>query len=179
MAGPSGAPSSFYGEAVNRRSLAPAEVVMRRINDSFVAIENRVHRALVQHGITALRITVGAVFLAFGFLKFFPDVSPAQSLVTHAVDMLTFGLISGQTAMVVTASVECFVGLILVSGRFLRLGLVLLAGCVLGWLSPLVLFPADLFTAHGPTLAAQYILKDIVLGAAALVIATSAFSTSN
>jgi uncharacterized membrane protein YphA (DoxX/SURF4 family) len=131
------------------------------------------------HGVDILRVCLGLIIVGFGALKFFPDVSPAQSLVTHAVDMLTFGLISGQTAMVVTASVECFVGLILVSGRFLRLGLVLLAGCVLGWLSPLVLFPADLFTAHGPTLAAQYILKDIVLGAAALVIATSAFSTSN
>jgi putative oxidoreductase len=37
-----------------------------------------------------------------------------------------------------------------------------------------VLFPADLFTGGGPTLEAQYILKDIVLGAAALVVATKA-----
>jgi hypothetical protein len=47
--------------------------------------------------------------------------------------------------MAATATVECIVGLILVSGRLLRRGLVLLAGCVLGWMSPLVLFPADLF----------------------------------
>jgi uncharacterized membrane protein YphA (DoxX/SURF4 family) len=130
------------------------------------------------YDVDILRLCLGLIIVGFGVLKFFPDVSPAQPLVTHAVDLLTFGLLSGQTAMVVTASVECFVGLILVSGRFLRFGLVLLAGCVLGWMSPLVLFPADLFTSHGPTLAAQYILKDIVLGAAALVIAAKAFSTS-
>ncbi len=63
--------------------------------------------------------------------------------------------------MAATATVECIVGLILVSGRLLRPGLALLAGCVLSWMSPLVLFPADLF-AGGPTLEAQYILKDIV-----------------
>jgi uncharacterized membrane protein YphA (DoxX/SURF4 family) len=139
----------------------------------------RAARRVAAHGVDILRVCLGLIIVGFGVLKFFPDVSPAQPLVTHAVDMLTFGLISGQTAMAVTASVECFVGLILVSGRFLRLGLVLLAGCLLGWLSPLVLFPADLFTSHGPTLAAQYILKDIVLGAAALVVAAKEFSASN
>ena len=75
--------------------------------------------------------------------------------------------------MTATATVKCIVGLILVSGRLLRRGLVLLAGCVLGWMSPLVLFPADLF-AGGPTLEAQYILKDIVPGAAGLVVAAEA-----
>lgn len=131
------------------------------------------------HSVDILRVSFGLIIVGFGVLKFFPDVSPAQPLVTHAVDLLTFGLISGQTAMVVTASVECLVGLILVSGRFLRLGLLLLAGCVLGWLSPLVLFPADLFTGAGPTLAAQYILKDLVLAAAGLVIAAKALNTGD
>lgn len=139
----------------------------------------RIARRTAAHSVDILRVCLGLIIVGFGVLKFFPDVSPAQPLVTHAVNLLTFGLISGQTAMVVTASVECLVGLILVSGRFLRLGLVLLAGCVLGWMSPLALFPADLFTGTGPTLAAQYILKDIVLGAAGLVIATKALSTSD
>jgi putative oxidoreductase len=75
--------------------------------------------------------------------------------------------------MAATATVECIVGLILVSGRLLRPGLALLAGCVLSWMSPLVPFPADLF-AGGPTLEAQYILKDIVPGAAGLVVAAKA-----
>jgi len=43
-------------------------------------------------------------------------------------------------------------------------------------MSPLVLFPTDLFTSNGPTLAAQYILKDIVLGAAGLVVAAKTFT---
>jgi putative oxidoreductase len=58
--------------------------------------------------------------------------------------------------MVATAIVECMLGVMLVSALFLRVGLVLLAGCVLGLMSPLVLFPADLFADGRPTLAAQY-----------------------
>ncbi|HZC72580.1 MAG TPA: DoxX family membrane protein [Jatrophihabitans sp.] len=135
----------------------------------------RIANRVAARGVDILRVSLGLVIVGFGVLKFFPGVSPAQPLVTHAVDMLTFGVVSGQAAMVATATVECFVGLTLVTGRLLRLGVLLLAGCVLGWMSPLVLFPGDLFANGGPTLAAQYILKDIVLGAAGLVVAIKAF----
>lgn len=135
---------------------------------------DRIARWLARHGIDVLRVCLGLVITGFGVLKFFPGVSPAEPLVTHAVDMLTFGVITGQTALVATAIVECAIGIMLISGRFLRTGLILLAGCALGWMSPLALFPADLFTGGGPTLEAQYILKDIVLGAAGLVVAAKA-----
>lgn len=135
---------------------------------------DRIARWLAPHGIDVLRVCLGLVIAGFGALKFFPGVSPAEPLVTRAVDILTFGVITGQTAMVVTAIAECAIGLMLISGRFLCTGLIVLAGCALGWMSPLVLFPADLFTGGGPTLEAQYILKDIVLGAAGLVVAAKA-----
>jgi putative oxidoreductase len=135
---------------------------------------DRIARWLARHGIDILRVCLGLIIAGFGVLKFFPGISPAEPLVTHAVDILTFGVITGQTAMVATAIVECAIGIMLISGRFLRTGLILLAGCALGWMSPLVLFPADLFTGGGPTLEAQYILKDLVLGAAALVVAAKA-----
>jgi putative oxidoreductase len=134
---------------------------------------DRIAGWLARHGIDVLRVCLGLIIAGFGVLKFFPGISPAEPLVTRAVDMLTFGVITGQTAMVATAIVECAIGLMLISGRFLRTGLILLAGCALGWMSPLALFPADLF-AGGPTLEAQYILKDLVLGAAALVVAAKA-----
>jgi putative oxidoreductase len=135
---------------------------------------DRIAGWLAPHGIDILRVCLGLITAGFGVLKFFPGISPAEPLVTRAVDILTFGVITGQTAMVATAIVECAIGLMLISGRFLRIGLILLAGCALGWMSPLVLFPADLFAGGGPTLEAQYILKDLVLGAAALVVATKA-----
>lgn len=42
-------------------------------------LENHIHHRLVLHSITLLRIAVGAVFLAFGLLKYFPGVSRRRS----------------------------------------------------------------------------------------------------
>jgi putative oxidoreductase len=125
---------------------------------------------LAKHSIGILRVSLGMVFLAFGVLKFFPDASPAQALVERTLDTLTFGLLSGERALLVTAVAECFIGLTLVTGMLVKAGLVVLAGSLVGIMSPLVLFFGDLFPGT-PTLEAQYVFKDIVLAAAALVIA--------
>ncbi|SDS35791.1 hypothetical protein [Microlunatus soli] len=132
-------------------------------------------RASDRWGARALQITIGLVMVGFGVLKFFPGVSPAEPLATRAVGMLSFGLVTGQAAMVATAVIECTVGLLLISARLQRVAVVCLAGCIAGWMSPLVLFPGDLFTANGPELGAQYLLKDIVFAAAALVVAGRSF----
>lgn len=76
--------------------------------------------------------------------------------------------------MVVTAILETFIGLTLVTGVGLRAGLVVLAGSLIGIMSPVVLFFADMFPGGTPTLEAQYVLKDIVLAAAAAVVAAKA-----
>lgn len=131
-------------------------------------------RLLARHGIDLMRISLGATFLAFGALKFFPGASPAEGLVVPTVEMLTFGMLTGGTAMAVTAVVECFIGITLLTGRLLRTGLAVLAGALVGILSPLVLLFGDLFPGGLPTLEAQYVFKDIVLAAGALVVAAGA-----
>ena len=75
--------------------------------------------------------------------------------------------------MVLTATMETFIGLALVSGKFLRTGLVVLATAFVGIMSPVVLFAGDMF-GDGPTLEAQYVLKDVVLIAAGLVVGAKA-----
>ena len=50
---------------------------------------------------------------------------------------------------------ETVIGLTLVTGLFLRTGLVILAGALVGIMSPLVLFSGELFPAGGPTLTAS------------------------
>jgi putative oxidoreductase len=129
---------------------------------------------LAAHSVTALRISLGLVIFGFGALKYFPGASPAEPLVMRTVDALTFGLVSGTPAVVATAVVETLIGLTLITGIGLRVGLVALAGTLLGWMSPLLLFPGDLFPGGLPTLEAQYVLKDLILGAAAAVVAARA-----
>jgi putative oxidoreductase len=137
-------------------------------------MDQRVARWLARYSIVALRVSLGLVILGFGALKLIPGASPAEDLVMRTVDTLTFGVITGQSAVLVTAVTEVVIGAILISGRFLRVGLLVVAGWLLGIMSPLVLFFSDMFPAGGPTLEAQYVLKDIVLGAAALVVAARA-----
>lgn len=145
-----------------------------RTNPRLVEMEGRIHGWLVRNSITVLQISLGLVFLGFGILKFFPGASPAADLVEETIRVMTFGVVPGPVGLVITASLECAIGVSLITGRWLRLTLYLLAFELIGILSPLVLLPARMFSGpdYAPSLEGQYVLKDIVLVAAAMVIAT-------
>lgn len=119
-----------------------------------------------------LRIGLGVVFFWFGVLKFFPGASPAQGLALNTMDVLTFGLVPASAALILLATLECAIGIGLITGKFLRLTLMLLVFQMLGAWSPLLLFPGEAFIQfpYAPTLEGQYIIKNIVLVGAGLVI---------
>ena len=131
----------------------------------------RVAETLTAHSIDWLRISLGLVILGFGALKYFPGASPAEDLVQRTTDVLTLGVVTGTAASVGTAVLETFIGLTLLTGVGLRLGLVAMAGWLVGILTPVVLFAGDMFPDGLPTLEAQYVLKDVILAAAAAVVA--------
>ena len=79
---------------------------MSMLSERLVTIEEKLHGLLVRHAIKALRFTVGAIFLGFGVLKFFPDVSPAQGLSIKTIDLLTFGLIPWEVGLVAIGALE-------------------------------------------------------------------------
>lgn len=135
--------------------------------------EAAVKASLQRWSIPALRVSLGAVFLVFGALKFFPGVSPVEELVSRTWEKLTLGLVSGHVALVATAVIEVAAGALLIAGgAFARIGLAVLALAFVGILSPVVLLPAEVFGPVGPTLTGQYIFKNAVLIAAALVVAS-------
>ena len=138
-------------------------------------LDAAIHRVLLSHSIQLLRIVVGLVFLAFGMLKFFPDVSPVEELTIKTTDALSFDLIPGHIAIVLIASLECIIGLLLIIGRFLRMAIYLLAGQLIGILAPLALFTDRLFNGphNAPTLEGQYVIKDIILVASGFVVAST------
>ncbi len=127
------------------------------------------------HSISILRVSLGLILLAFGVLKFFPGVSPIEGLATRTTDALSFALLSPSVGMKIIAIPECVIGLCFISGRFLRVAVWLMGAQMIGAMSPLVLFPGELFPgpSHAPSLVAQYIIKDIVLVGAGLVIAAT------
>lgn len=139
------------------------------------SIPQAAHHWLTRHSITLLRISMGAVILGYGILKYFPGVSPAKNLVRATTHLLTFGLVPDKVALVLVATLECAIGLSLIVGRFLQVTIYLLMFWAIGILSPALLMPHRLFSGpnHAPTLEGQYVLKDIVFLTASLVIATT------
>ncbi len=148
---------------------------MGNLFERFDQLDTALNRWLVANSITILRISLGLVFLLFGAMKFFPGLSPIEGLATQTTSALTFGLVPPGVGLVMIAALECAIGLCFVTGRFLRVGVWLMGAQMLGAMSPLVLFPGELFAGlwHAPTLAAQYIIKDVILVAAAMVIAAT------
>jgi uncharacterized membrane protein YkgB len=123
-------------------------------------------------GVSLMRISLGIVFLWFGVLKFFPGLSPAQDLAMRTMQVLTFGLIRPHVSIFVLATWECAIGLGLILGLATRFTLVLLFSQMLGTLTPILLFPSELFSHlyFAPTLEGQYIIKNIVMISAGLTI---------
>lgn len=148
---------------------------MREMFERFDRLDTSLNRWLVAHSITLLRVSLGLVFLVFSVLKFFPGLSPIEDLATRTTSALTFGLVPPSAGLIIIAALEVAIGLSFISGRFLRVGVWLMAGQMIGAMSPLVLFSGELFPAplHMPTLVAQYIVKDIILVTAAMVIAST------
>lgn len=145
---------------------------MARLRALFDRIDVNVTNWMARFGIVLLRVSLGIVFFWFGILKFFPGLSPAQDLATRTIDLLTFGLIPAQVSIPMLAAWECLIGIGLIFGLFMRATLLSLFLQMLGTITPIFFFPQEVFThiPYAPTLEGQYIIKNIVLISAGLVI---------
>ncbi|MGQ9903302.1 MAG: DoxX family membrane protein [Anaerolineae bacterium] len=146
---------------------------MRRRADR---IDARITHWMARYSVIILRVALGLVFLWFGALKFIPGLSPAQGLAGQTIELLTFGLISPPVSVLILAAWECAIGIGLITGLFIRVTIFLLLTQMAGTLTPLFLFPAETWTIFpiAPTLEGQYIIKNMVLVGAGLVIGATA-----
>ena len=131
------------------------------------AADGHIVRFLDRWSVPALRIALGVIYVWFGALKLVPGLSPAEDLVRATVPILP-----GEVFLPLLAVWEITIGLGFLSGRALRLTILLLLLQVPGTMAPLVLLPDRVFTAfpYGLTLEGQYIVKNLVLIGAALVV---------
>lgn len=140
-----------------------------------IRTDQKLRSWMKQYGIFSLRISLGIIFLWFGLLKYFPNMSPAEDLAQQTFEILTFGLIPQDLAIKVLATWECAIGLGLLVGKYMRVVLLLLALQMVGAMSPIFLFPEKVFV-HIPwalTLEGQYIIKNLVLISAAIVLGST------
>jgi uncharacterized membrane protein YkgB len=123
--------------------------------------------ALERHGVTALRIALGVVFVWFGALKV-AGTSPVEDLVADTVYWLPSGFVIPAIGVF-----EIVVGLGLLFPVALRLTLLLFWAQMLGTFLVLVVHPDRSFEGGNVldlTILGEFVIKNLVLIAAGLVV---------
>lgn len=135
-------------------------------------IDRRLTSWMADNGVWLTRLALGVVFLWFGIIKLGPGWSPATDLAARTIERLTFGIVQPELGIPILAVWESLIGIGLLTGKFLRTTLLLLFAQMPGTMTPLLFFPAETFNAfpHAPTLEGQYIVKNIVLVGAAIMV---------
>lgn len=139
--------------------------------DRIDQLDEYLTRWMARHGVILLRIALGVVFLWFGLQKWFPGRSPVEELAATTLLRLSGGLVGGGWGVPLLGAWEVVIGVGLITGKAVRVTLFCLFLQMLGAGSPLFLFPQRMF--DGPfvaTLEGQFILKNLVLVASAIVV---------
>jgi uncharacterized membrane protein YkgB len=129
------------------------------------------------HGVAILRVTLGLIFVWFGVLKFCPGLCDVEVLAGKTIHVLTLGLLPLKIGIWLLGFVECLIGVGLISGQAMRLTLFALMLHLAGTFLPMAIYPGETWKhfPYAPTLVGQYILKNLILLAAGVVVAGRVF----
>ncbi len=121
-------------------------------------------------GITFLRYSLGAIYIWFGILKPF-GLSPAQELVENTV----YWFDNPKTFVPILGWWEVVIGLTMCIKPLIRVSIFLLFIQMPGTFLPLILLPEVCFSnfPFGLTLEGQYIVKNLIIISAALVVGST------
>lgn len=127
---------------------------------------------MAANGILILRVSIGIIYFWFGVLKFFPGLSSAADLATETISIISFGLVGPEWSMPLLAVWETLIGIGLIFRLYLRETLVLLFLQMIGTILPVFFFPFETFSSYPlvPTMEGQYIIKNLVIISAGIVI---------
>ena len=127
---------------------------------------------LYAHSGQLIRWAIGLNYFWFGILKFFHGLSPAEVLAKDTIRILTFGIIPDEVNLILLAIWEVAVGVLFLSGRWVKIGAQAAILHMIFTFMPLVFFPEVSFShaPYGFTIVGQYIVKNLVFLAALVVI---------
>ncbi|MBN8578144.1 MAG: DoxX family protein [Cytophagales bacterium] len=125
-----------------------------------------------QNAIHLLRISIGIIYVWFGALKFFPNLSPADQLARTTINLITFGLIPDNVSIILLAIWETLLGLVLIAGLWRTFAFYVLLVHMVCTFVPLFFFTEVSFTntPYAFTLVGQYIMKNLIIIWSALLI---------
>lgn len=118
-----------------------------------------------QTGNNIIAISIGIVYLWFGILKFFPNLSPAEEVAKDTINILFLGMIPSNISIIMLAIWETVIGLLLLTNNYQRLAITLALVHISLTFIPFIVFP-DLSFGEVPfsfTLLGQYIAKNIII----------------
>lgn len=146
----------------------------RKLDEWFDRLDVRIAGWMQRYGMWLLRWSIGLVFIWFGLLKPL-GMSPAEELVKN-----TIFLVPPDLFYPFLGWWEVAIGLGLLYRPLLRLALLLLFLQMPGTMLPLFILPEVTFTTvpFGLTMEGQYIIKNLVLISAALVVGGTVRSKS-
>lgn len=133
---------------------------------SFDDLDQRIAGWMERYGRFFLRLSLGIIFIWFGGLKL-TGLSPANELVARTVYWF-----SPDVFIPILGWWEILIGVFLLYRPLIRLAILLLLVQMPGTMLPLFLLPEVCFNHFpwGPTIEGQYIIKNLVLVSAAVVI---------
>ncbi|MDX1994492.1 MAG: hypothetical protein SF029_19070 [bacterium] len=132
----------------------------------YFQIEGLAVSLLAKHGFTLLRLSIALCYIWFGALKLVPGASPIEGFIFEAMGFLPLAFLYPLLAVW-----EIAVGVGFLTNKFPRVTIFLMLMQMGGAMSPLILRPDLIFTTFPAyTLVGQYIVKDFILVAAALVL---------
>jgi len=134
-------------------------------------LDRRISRFMARWGTLAVRLSFGVIFIWFGILKPL-GVSAAAPLVRATIPwMPIFGV---EAWLAIIGWWEVAIGVAFLFHKTIRVAIALLFLQMVGTFMPLVLLPEVAFQAgkipFGPTLEGQYIIKNLMIISAALVV---------
>ncbi len=138
-------------------------------NSRLNSLDVRISGFLNKNGIFLLRYSLGIIFIWFGALKPF-GLSPATELVKSTMSFFPF--INVDIFIAILGLWEVLIGLTLIIRTYNRIAILLLFSQMAGTILPVFLLPHLVFTKFPfvLTLEGQYIVKNLVLISAGIVI---------
>ena len=149
----------------------PSHELRHDLVERFDRVDRWVSTRMARWGVTALRVTLGIVFVWFGLLKPL-GLSPAEPLVLATVAWLP--VFDARTWLGLIGWWEVAIGVTFLFPGTLRIAIALLFLQMVGAFMPLVVLSEVTFQdgriPFGPTMEGQYIIKNLVIIAAALAV---------
>ena len=142
------------------------------VSKPFEKFDTAITGWMAKYSVTYLRVSLSLIFIWFGALKFFPNLSPTIGLIERITEIVTFGNLPTPIAVYMLASMECLIGLGLLLKICMRATLLFLFLQMLATSTPILLLP-DVVFAQAPfvlTIEGHHIMKNLILIGAGLVL---------